>query len=204
MAPAVLAETEINIRARSPEAIASVVQELDRQKAVKEDFLVPAHNIQFSVAGDSVVADVKLSDGAWVPPVRYELSRTAHTGIAAKFDVSARYARRMRAVAPDLLVTNLNYWASRDPRRFMVRVLDGRVRAFLSDRYRVVDSSLLFYHGYEKIKAMNGSIIGLAPHRGLILYEDDNWRVGGENRARQGADARAKSQRCSWQPLRWR
>jgi len=161
MAPAVMEETEINIRARSPEAIANVVQELDRIKAVKEDFLVPAHNIQFSVVDDSVVADVKLSDGAWVPPVRYELSRTAHTGIAAKFDVSARYARRMRAEAPDLLATNLNYWASRDNRRFLVRTLDGKVRAFLSDRYRIVDTSLLFYNGYEKIKAMEGSIIGL-------------------------------------------
>ena len=108
MAPAVLEETEINIRARSPEAIANVVQELDRQKAKKEDYLVPAHNIQFSVVGDSVVADVKLSDGAWVPPVRYTISQTAHHGIAAKFDVSARYARRMRAEAPDLLVTKLN------------------------------------------------------------------------------------------------
>ena len=162
MAPAVMEETEINIRAKSPEEIASVVKELDRIRAVSEDYVVPASNIQFSVVGDSVVADVKLSDGTFVPPVRFEISQTAHQGLATKFNLGQKYARRMRLhPAADLLAHNLNYWCGRDSRRFLVRTLDGTLRALLSDQYRIVDSALLCYTTMDEIHKVNGSVIGL-------------------------------------------
>jgi hypothetical protein len=138
------------------------MKELDRIRAVSEDYVVPAHNIQFSVVDDRVVADVKLSDGNFVPPVRFEISRTAHQGLAAKFNVGQKYASRMRLhPAADLLAHNLNYWCSRDSRRFLVRTLDGTLRALLSDQYRIVDSSLLCYTTMDEIHKVNGSVIGL-------------------------------------------
>jgi Domain of unknown function (DUF932) len=41
--------------------------------------------------------------------------------------------------SPSLLSQNVNYWFANQSERRMVRTLDGKVRAFLSDRYRIVD-----------------------------------------------------------------
>jgi hypothetical protein len=46
----------------------------------------------------------------------------------------------MRNEAPDLLITNVNEWMHREPENRMIRTLDGRMRAFLSNGYRQVDN----------------------------------------------------------------
>jgi hypothetical protein len=46
----------------------------------------------------------------------------------------------MRADAPTLLTSNVEHWFGTGTERRMVRMLDGRVRAFMSDRYRRLDN----------------------------------------------------------------
>ena len=46
----------------------------------------------------------------------------------------------MQDESPHLLDQNVNEWFSKNPERRMIRVLDGKVRAFLSDRYRRLDN----------------------------------------------------------------
>lgn len=47
---------------------------------------------------------------------------------------------RMRSAAPELLAANVNEWFQSQPERRMIRTLDGKARAFLSDRYRRLDN----------------------------------------------------------------
>ena len=45
----------------------------------------------------------------------------------------------MAQQAPELLANNVNHWLQKKNVRRMVRTMDGKARAFLSDRYRVID-----------------------------------------------------------------
>lgn len=62
----------------------------------------------------------------------------AHGQIAQRLDIPAKYYNRMRSEAPALLAANVNNWFQEQPERRMIRTLDGKARAFLSDRYRRV------------------------------------------------------------------
>jgi hypothetical protein len=64
----------------------------------------------------------------------------AHTQIATRLDIPAKYYARMRSQAPELLAANVNQWFHQKPERRMVRTLDGSMRAFLSERYRRLDN----------------------------------------------------------------
>jgi hypothetical protein len=46
----------------------------------------------------------------------------------------------MREEKPDLLTTNINCWLREKPETRLVRTLDNKVRAFLSDRFRPLDN----------------------------------------------------------------
>jgi len=50
------------------------------------------------------------------------------------------YFERMRTEQPALLDRNVNTWLSNDGDRRMIRTLDGKVRAVLSDRFRRLDN----------------------------------------------------------------
>lgn len=97
-----------------------------------------------------VVADTRdvgmTEDGALVvrtngEPYAYPLSRHAHSQLAEKTGIPFRYYDRMfEAGQGRLAATNVNTWLQSEPERRLVRVADGRVRAILSDRYRVLDN----------------------------------------------------------------
>ena len=63
----------------------------------------------------------------------------------------------MQSYAPDLLDQNVNRWFNQNPERRMIRVLDGKVRAFLSDRYRRLDNLELCAAVLPVIQEMPGS-----------------------------------------------
>lgn len=70
----------------------------------------------------------------------FSIGRVAHEQISARLGIPRRYYDRMLEEAPNLLVDNVNHWLHEDIARRMVRTMDGRARAFLSDRYRPLDS----------------------------------------------------------------
>lgn len=115
--------------------------EIQRQAAVKKDYLVDtsalAMTLPLAEAGTPRGGnDIRLqfADHA------LEVGGTAHGQIATKMDIPQRYYDRMLTTAPGLLVHNVNWWMAQNPARRMVRTLDGRARAFLSDSYRPLDN----------------------------------------------------------------
>jgi hypothetical protein len=159
--PVETVEPETIIRAKSPEAIGKVIQRLDAIKASKKDYLAPAKALRFiGSKDDGIHAELDPSGTVgFLPPLQFGIRKRAHIQLAAKLGIHGHYARRMREEAPDLLATNLNYWAEQDNRQVLVRTLDGDIRALLSDRYRMLDSASLFYHGYEAVKEVGGTVV---------------------------------------------
>lgn len=138
---------------------------LRQRRAATHDLVVPATAIrsrdgvlrirgaeqQLSLAGVTTV------DGAYRP------TQVADEGIAAKLGIPVAYLRKLRNDAPDLYDANVNGWLhgksirrannglepeivrESDTRSFMIRTFrdadggEGIARAFLSDRYDVVD-----------------------------------------------------------------
>lgn len=71
---------------------------------------------------------------------QYDIQDTAHRQLGERTGIPAKYYDRMREEAPGLLADNVNNWLHSDPRRRMVRMLDGNARAILSDRYQRIDN----------------------------------------------------------------
>lgn len=69
----------------------------------------------------------------------FALSDLAHSQIADHTGIPKKYYDVMRTQQPELLASNVNTWFNAKPSRRMVRTLDGRGRAFLSDRYQRMD-----------------------------------------------------------------
>lgn len=69
----------------------------------------------------------------------FDLTDLAHSQIAQRVQIPQRYYDRMRSDAPALLTSNVNHWFSEQPETRLVRTLHGRARAFLSNRYRILD-----------------------------------------------------------------
>ena len=63
----------------------------------------------------------------------------------------------MRGEDPELLDYNINRWFTQQPASRMVRTLDGKARAFLSDRYRRLDNLELADVVFPFIKDMKGA-----------------------------------------------
>ncbi len=116
---------------KTGKTLVEMAQELQRQSEAKQDFIADTRVLEMTPAGDLV-----LENG-----IRHEFPVTdhAHSQIAQRLDIPAKYYQRMRSEAPELLAANVNEWFQSQPERRMIRTLDGNTRAFLSDRYRRLD-----------------------------------------------------------------
>ena len=91
--------------------------------------------------------------------ISYSVSDVAHKQIADRLGIPFKYYERMRLEYPDLLDRNINGWLHKNPEKRMLRTLDGRLRAFLSDRYRRLDNLELVDHVLPVIAQMKGCSI---------------------------------------------
>lgn len=116
--------------------IVQLAQELERQRFIRRDYLSDTRNLGISTAKG--VSKLTLSIGTNIET--FTLNELAHKQIADRLQIHHRYYNKMRIEYPDLLDNNINSWFSKTPERRMIRTLDGKVRAFLSDRYRRLDN----------------------------------------------------------------
>lgn len=133
----------------------NVVSELLRQAETKRDFLTPANRLDFSCRESAPTLSLDLPEGGQSFP----LLNSGHQQLAERLEIPRSYYERMREEAPALLEENVTTWLRRSEKQFLVRTLDQRARAILSDRYRVLDNDelanvalpVLIDHGFEII-----------------------------------------------------
>jgi len=71
---------------------------------------------------------------------RFGITENFHNQVAARLKIPSKYYQRLLGDHRDLLLSNINTLFQREPELRMIRTLDGKARAFLSNSFRRVDN----------------------------------------------------------------
>ena len=118
--------------------IQELAAEILRQKESKEDYIVSTRRLQMENFGSDVVLRV-LDENASDRIEPLDIGPNAHRQIGTHLSIPVKYYEKMREENPELLTVNVNSWFERSDSQRMLRVLDGKARAFLSNRYLRLD-----------------------------------------------------------------
>ncbi len=128
---------------------------LEEQRDHRKDIIADTRSLVINTTGG--LSTISVSTGNDI--LAYSVSDVAHRQIADRLGVPFKYYDRMRLEYPALLDQNINGWLQKQPEKRMLRTLDGRLRAFLSDRYRRLDNLELVDHVLPVIAQMKGCSI---------------------------------------------
>ena len=128
---------------------------LEEQRDHRKDIIADTRSLVMNTT--SGLSTISVSTGNDI--LAYSVSDVAHRQIADRLGVPFKYYDRMRLEYPALLDQNINGWLQKQPEKRMLRTLDGRLRAFLSDRYRRLDNLELVDHVLPVIAQMKGCSI---------------------------------------------
>ncbi len=142
---------------KNGKTLVELAQEIERQAASKKDYVADTSALEMVTGArtdDLAAPALKIAGNGTLA-----INDLAHRQIGEHVGVPAKYYDRMRAEAPDLLATNVNRWMHDKPAKRMVRTLDGRARAFLSDRYRPLENIDLAEAAIPALQRLGGVTI---------------------------------------------
>jgi hypothetical protein len=113
-------------------SLSQLAAEVERQQASKRDFVADTRKTTLTPDASSLT----LGDLG-----TFDLTEVAHGQVAEHLKVPRPFYDRLKTFHPDLLSDTVNTLFQREHKRRMVRTLDGKARAFLSDRYRPLDNA---------------------------------------------------------------
>ena len=111
-----------------------VAAELARQRTNKRDFAVDSVSVRMDEDGGGIT----LLGGS--NSEQFGMTELFHRQLGSALGIPAKYYDKLRAELPSLLAENVNGWLENRADRQLIRTMDGRARAFLSDRYRRIDN----------------------------------------------------------------
>ena len=120
-------------------SLTELAMELERQKNAKHDYLLDTRNMRMDAGSENAMISIQNDKTREV--LIFNINEVAHNQLGANLGIPSKYYDKMRFENPELLTQNVNSWLNKDPKRRMVRTLDGTMRAFLSDRYRRIDNA---------------------------------------------------------------
>jgi hypothetical protein len=136
-------------------------KELQRQKVNSKDVVVDSKKIyarprsvmEKTPGGNGLILRIPEPVGGGDElPKGYALTEWAHSQLAEKTGIPTKYYNRMlESGRYDLLAKNVNAWIHGKERR-LIRILDGKVRAILGDRYRPMDNFDLLFCALDEFK----------------------------------------------------
>ena len=122
--------------ARVGRSLQDLAAEIERRAEVKRDFVAPTPKFELAVVEDKPV--IAVANGS---VHNFEINDLAHGQIAEYVGIPAAYYKRMVAEDPKLLIANANRWLKDKPKdRRLLRTMDSKLRAFLSDSYRPLEN----------------------------------------------------------------
>lgn len=113
-------------------SLQELAAEITRRADKKEDFIADTRRLAF----DPTRNELQMANGG---VHAFEINDHCHGQIAEHTKIPANYYKRMREEAPGLLADNIKTWFDKYPAERMVRTLDGRARAFVSNKYNRMD-----------------------------------------------------------------
>lgn len=136
-------------------ALEALGAELQRQRNARQDFIADTRNLVMETTPNKSTLRMNTKGKL----LEFTVGLIAHQQIASRLNIPYRYYQKMQQDQPTLLDENVNTWLQEAPERRMIRILDGKVRAFLSDRYRRLDNLELCAAVLPVIKEMKGANI---------------------------------------------
>lgn len=128
-----------------------LAQEITRQQESKRDYLADTRamgmdeNAALYIDGDN--------------PLQFPVTPITHRQIGTHTGIPATYYDRMLETAPELLATNVNKWFQKYPATRMVRTLDDKARAFMSNSYRPLDNADLLEAALPQLMKLGVDIV---------------------------------------------
>lgn len=135
--------------------LAELGAELERQRNARKDYLVNTSALSMKTQDGKSIVQFENSHEMET----YRVGDIAHQQLATRLGIPFRYYLKMQKDYPALLDENVNGWLHKEPERRMLRTLDGRMRAFLSARYRRLDNLELCAAVLPIIHEMKGADI---------------------------------------------
>ncbi len=119
--------------------IEELATEIMRQNNIKEDYVVNSPNLQMEAFGSDLFLRVMDENGVdRLEPLT--ITENAHRQISARLGIPIKYYSKMLDEAKELLTQNVNHWFRHTSEQRMLRVMEGQMRAFLSNRYLRIDN----------------------------------------------------------------
>lgn len=162
--------------------LANLVSELERQEASKLDLNIDSREFEIDYVGDKFRLMPTTPRGCeFLDLEGYELNRYAlpQVGEKAGVNIGKRFIDAAVAAGDgDVVADLMNQLMTRHPAKRLVRILDGKVRGYLSDNYKFIDSLDL---GFEALKVAKK--VGAFPlscslsetHMRMVLTTKDVW-----------------------------
>ena len=129
----------------------TLITDLEAQKPLKWDKKLNSSEIKMALAENSPVLVLPTED-------LFFLTKPCHVQIAEKLEIPLKYYRKMEESAPELLCENVNTWLRQNGKEVFIRGLANSVRAFLSDRYRVIDHLDVLLCALNELQAHSAQI----------------------------------------------
>jgi hypothetical protein len=127
-----------------------MAQELERQRGAKRDFLADSRKLVMRDDARSLAMVSGLAENSVAE--NFEVSEFAQKQLATRLDIPTQFYGRLQQKHPDILSGMVNTLFQREPQKTMLRTLDGRVRAVMSDSYRPLDNYDLFDAIYPALR----------------------------------------------------
>lgn len=144
-------------------SLTELAAELERQLDTRKDYRAPQSAIKMEIAADNsadsdTIRAVPIIRGINGGPLG--VTEYAHGQFASHLNIPKVYYDRMRVQEPELLASNVNAWLEHDGnQKRLIRTLDGRVRAFLSAKYRTLDCYDLLKISLPALKEARAQVI---------------------------------------------
>lgn len=145
---------------KSGKTLTELATEIENRRHHKRDFVADSRQLRVVPGSgdfnDWETVDIEISDQGHFP-----MNNHFHNQVAGSLKIPKKYYDRCLENDPNLLSLNVNHWLSKEPKKKMIRTLERPLnlammpgmpptsenlpvaqvaRAFLSDRYRIIDN----------------------------------------------------------------
>ena len=153
--------------------LSQLVTELERQRDSMVDFIADSRELDVVDAPDGTMY-LKANScqvGEWLTESTPITDKAlGQIGQRVDPDVPVSFLRRLASQRPTLCADLLTKLMHGTAKRRLIRLLDGKVRAFLSDRYLCIDHYALAFSALDAVKASNGNVVS-------ATLTEDNMRL---------------------------
>ena len=130
---------------KSGMSLESLLVEVQRQETTKRDFVSSTKEamrmVEPTTFDQNQTVKIVLLSGEESQLERFEVTEQCHRQIASRLNIPFKYYSRLLDDHSDLVISQVNALFEREPEIRLLRTIDGKARAFLSDRYRRLDNA---------------------------------------------------------------